>query len=279
VHYFFENEFMIQFPNAKINIGLNIVAKRPDGYHDIESIFYPIPLYDALEFVESSSLQFSPSGKMIDGQEADNLVLKAYHLLKNDFESLPPIHIYIHKVIPMGAGLGGGSSNASFMLMMLNKHFELEISKDKLLDYAAQLGSDCPFFIHNIPSYAEGRGEQLTPIALDLSKYFFLLIKPKIHVSTAWAFSEITPKVLDFSCKEIINLPLKEWKNCIVNDFEEPIFLAQPVLTTIKEKLYSLGALYASMSGSGSVIYGIFEEKPTWENEWEGCEVFLLKEK
>ena len=251
---------MIVFPHCKINLGLHIVRKRADNFHDLETVFFPFPLKDILEIIPSDELQFFISGNEIPGDTNDNLCLKAYHLLKKDFPALPLIKIYLHKTIPTGAGLGGGSADGAFMLKLLNEKFELHISKDRLINYALQLGSDCPFFIINKPCFATSRGEILEEIKLDLSNYSFVLINPKIHINTAWAFSQLTPQIPAKSIREIINEPIKTWKQFLKNDFENAVLIKYPLLKIIKETLYKSGALYSSMSGSGSSFYGIFEK-------------------
>ena len=270
---------MIQFPNAKINLGLNILRKRADGFHDLETIFYPIALFDTLEFIESNELKFEMSGIAIPGNMDDNIILKAYHLLKNDFPQLPNVNIHLLKNIPTGAGLGGGSADASFMLMALNKHFQLEISKQNIINYAAQLGSDCPFFIHNQPCKATSRGEVLEVIQLNLVDYQFVLVNPKIHVNTGWAFAQLTPHQPIKSVFDIIHQPIHTWKEELINDFEKPIFEAHPMMQNIKNNLYDLGAIYASMSGSGSTLFGIFNKDIDQENikkSFEGLNVYFV---
>ncbi|MGZ8524053.1 MAG: 4-(cytidine 5'-diphospho)-2-C-methyl-D-erythritol kinase [Chitinophagaceae bacterium] len=258
---------MIVFPNCKINLGLHILCKRTDGYHDLETIFYPLPLYDVLETIrqkdgnpDEPSIMFSNSGFSINGQAKDNLCVKAYHLLKDDFPQLPPVSIHLHKTIPIGAGLGGGSADAAFTLLLLNKQFQLNLSTRKLVHYSLQLGSDCPFFIVNKPCFATGRGESLDPITIDLSAYKFVIVNPGIHVNTTTAFSGITPALRGKSVKEIIQQPLEKWKNELINDFEKPVSMQHPEIGSIKTKLYNGGAIYASMSGSGSTVYGIFKK-------------------
>jgi len=253
---------MVSFPNGKINIGLEVIRKRADGYHDLQSVFYPIPLKDAIEIIPSkqeSSTTYSQTGIQVNGKEADNLCLKAYHLLKSDFPSLPNVAMHLHKAIPIGAGLGGGSSDASAMLILLNKYFSLDISTDKLMYYAAELGSDCPFFIINKPCYVTGRGEKLTAIELDLSAYQILVINPRIHISTKTAFAGIIPREGTDLAKHI-HEPVHTWQKYFINDFEETVFKAHPEIEYIKKNLYKAGAIYASMSGSGSTVYGIFEK-------------------
>jgi 4-diphosphocytidyl-2-C-methyl-D-erythritol kinase len=255
---------LLHFPNAKINIGLYVTQKRDDGYHNLETIFYPLPrLKDALEILASPNEESSIiiSGKNIDGDSKDNLVWKAYELIQKEFpHKVTPIQIRLLKAIPMGAGLGGGSADGAFMLRLLNQYFELNIDDKRLAEYALQLGSDCPFFIYNTPQMATGRGEVLEPISIDLSEYSIQLVCSKLHVSTAGAFSKISPKAAPINLSELNKVPIGEWKHIVQNDFEAPIFAANPTLEIIKQKLYSSGALYASMSGSGSAIYGIFEK-------------------
>jgi len=249
---------MIQFPNCKINLGLSILAKRADGYHELETVFYPIAVSDALEILPAANLTMTQSGIAVPGDPAQNLCLKAYHLLKKDFPQLPAVQIHLHKNIPMGAGLGGGSSDGTAALMMLNQQFSLGLNDQQLIDYASQLGSDCPFFVYNQACHATGRGEILKPIALDLSNYQFLLVHPGIHIATAWAFQQLKPHTKSESIQSIIEKPLTDWKNSLINDFEAPVFKAEPKLSVIKDQLYQLGAMYASMSGSGSSLFGIF---------------------
>jgi 4-diphosphocytidyl-2-C-methyl-D-erythritol kinase len=250
---------MIVFPNAKINIGLNVVEKRPDGFHNIESIFYPVlELFDVLEVIVSDELKFTSSGISIPGKNQDNLCLKAYHLIKADFD-VAPVHIHLHKVIPIGAGLGGGSADAAFTLKVLNQLFGLKLTDEQLIDYARKLGSDCAFFIKNQPVYAFGKGDEFEPIALDLSKFDIKIEYPNIHVGTAEAYAGVHPKKSVTSVKEIIQLPISEWKNELKNDFEDSIFPNHPQIKVLKEEFYSEGALYASMTGSGSAVFGVFE--------------------
>lgn len=263
---------MVVFPNCKINLGLNILRKRDDGYHDLETCFYPVPLHDALEFIRTDAQHASPvftsGGLAIDGAPDNNLCLKAWHLLKKDFPELPAVHIHLHKAIPMGAGLGGGSSDAAFMLSMLNSRFKLGIDIPQLEQYAAILGSDCAFFIRNRPCLATGRGEILTPANLDLSAYHLQLINPGIHVATGWAFSQLRPAMPRFRISDVISLPVSEWKDRLVNDFEAPVIQAWPEIGQIREKLYANGAVYAAMSGSGSTVFGLFENAVPFV-EWE----------
>lgn len=252
---------MVVFPNAKINIGLNVVERREDGYHNIETVFYPIGLSDVLEIVPSetcSDYSFSSSGIELGGDPEDNLILKAYHLIRSEYQ-FAPIDISFVKQIPFGAGLGGGSSDAAFMLKVLNELFELKVTNYKLEKYAAALGADCPVFIRNKPVFATGIGNVFTPIKLSLRGYFLLLVKPDIHVSTPEAYSLVIPTIPELSLVELIQRPIIEWKDTIKNDFEKSVFSQYPAIEMIKNTMYQLGAVYASMSGSGSSVYGIFE--------------------
>lgn len=271
--YFEEDDnYMTIFPCAKINLGLNIVSKRPDGYHNLETVFYPIPLHDTLEvhtidneFPTSFNYNLKVTGTSFNGDEQDNLVVKAYKLLANDFQ-LPRLHIHLHKEIPTQAGMGGGSSDAAFMLKLINNYCKLQLTNSQLEEYAVKIGADCPFFINCVPAYAEGIGEQLTPIpslAEKLSQYYIIIVKPLVSISTKGAFGMITPQKPAMNCKDIIDKPIKEWKELLFNDFEAPIFNMNPELKDIKEQLYLNGAEYAAMSGSGSTIFGLFAQEPT----------------
>ena len=253
---------MLCFPNAKINLGLNVVSKRPDGYHNLETIFYPVDIKDALEVVPAAGEKgiFKQSGILLEGNPAENLVIKAYLLLKKEY-NIPEIDIYLRKNIPLGAGMGGGSADAAFMLKLLNNVYELHLSDTQLEELAARLGADCPFFIRNEPVFATGIGNVFTPVELSLKEYFIVLVKPDIHVSTKEAYSLVQPKLPAFSLKEIIKNPPETWKEIMINDFEVSVFSQYPAIRDIKEKLYDLGAVYASMSGSGSSVYGIFNYK------------------
>lgn len=266
---------MITFPNAKINIGLNITEKRPDGYHNLETIFYPIKFQDALEVsrLENSDLPYKLriSGIQIEGDKDSNLVIKAYQLLKQHHD-LAPIDIHLFKHIPTGAGLGGGSSDGAFMLKLLNEKFKLNLSEAQLEDYAAQLGADCPFFIKNQPVFAKGTGNLFEPLELSLKGYHIILVKPDVFISTREAFAHIHPHAPARSLKEIIQSPIESWKDWVVNDFEASIFPKYPEIAAIKDKLYDLGAIYASMSGSGSSVYGIFKEPiENIDEKFGGC--------
>ena len=249
---------MVVFPNAKINIGLNVTAKRNDGFHTIESIFYPVlEVYDVLELLEDELLSFTSTGIEIPGKMESNLCIKAYNLIKADF-NIPFVKIHLHKVIPIGAGLGGGSADAAFMLKALNNLFELNISEQQLINYAQQLGSDCAFFIVNKPAYAFNKGDELETIALDLSAYQIKIEYPNIHIGTAEAYAGIIPKESKNSLTALIQQPITNWKNTIKNDFEASIFPNHPSIEVLKDKMYKNGALYASMTGSGSAVFGVF---------------------
>lgn len=251
---------MIVFPKAKINLGLNIVSKREDGYHNIESCFYPIPWRDSLEVIEAASFAFHSYGLEIPGDTSSNLCVKAYEILKADF-NIPPVEIHLLKNIPMGAGLGGGSADGAFTLKMLNELFELGLSDLQLEAYALQLGSDCTFFIKNQPAIARGRGEQLKPIDLDLSGYYLAIHNPGIHISTKEAYAGVNPHQPESSVSEIIQKPIESWKDTLLNDFEASIFPNHPEIEQLKKEMYDAGAIYASMTGSGSTVYGVFENK------------------
>ena len=247
---------MIVYPNAKINIGLNVLKKRDDGYHELSSVFYPVTeLCDILEILPDKRFSFSSSGLAIPGNS--NICIKAFELLKADFE-IDNVRIHLHKQIPIGAGLGGGSSDGAFALKALNKIFDLELSIIELEYYALQLGADCPFFIENSPKYITGIGDKMSNINLDLSPYKLKFIFPELHISTDEAYGGITPKIPETNLLDLINLSIKDWKGRVKNDFEISAFKTHPQLPKMKEKLYADGAIYVSMTGSGSVIYGVF---------------------
>lgn len=252
---------MVVFPNAKINLGLNVVSRRADGFHDIVSCFYPLPVHDVLEILESKSSKssFRSTGISIPGREADNLCMKAYQLLRKDYQ-LPHVDMHLHKIIPIGAGLGGGSSDAAFALQVLNEMFQLFLDGTVLEEYASRLGSDCPFFIRNKPVLAFERGDVFGSVDVDLSGKKLVLLYPDVHVSTAEAYSRVSPASPERSVKEILeNEPIEAWRTLLVNDFEQSIFALYPQVAQLKEQLYQEGAQYASMSGSGSAVFGIFE--------------------
>ena len=266
---------MITYPNAKINLGLNIVEKRPDGYHNLETVFYPINLQDALEvnlLEGEEDFSLKVSGVPIEGEPENNLVVKAYRLLKKDYPEMPGIDIHMYKHIPTGAGLGGGSADGAFMIKLLNDKFKLNLSIEKMEEYAAILGADCAFFIQNKPVFATGIGNIFEPIQLSLKGYYLVLVKPDIFVSTKDAFAHIIPTQPTQSLKEIIRMPVETWRATMKNDFEDSVFQKFPEIAAIKDKLYDLGAVYASMSGSGSSVYGIFREQVEFVDEiFSGC--------
>lgn len=252
---------MIVFPNAKINLGLNILKRRPDGYHDIESCFYPVGWNDGLELIHANKFSFESSGIEIPQSASGNLCIQAYELLKKDYQ-IPPVKFHLYKNIPIGAGLGGGSSDCSFTLKLLNEFFDLDLKNDELENYAAKLGSDCPFFIKNRAVMASGTGTFLKSIDLDLSEYYIVLVYPGIHISTAEAYAGIKPGLTETSLEEIIKTyPIEKWKDVMKNDFEHSLFPKYPILQDIKNAFYKQGAFYASMTGSGSAIYGLFKDK------------------
>ncbi|MGQ1784363.1 4-(cytidine 5'-diphospho)-2-C-methyl-D-erythritol kinase [Saccharicrinis sp. GN24d3] len=259
---------MICFPNAKINIGLYVTQKRPDGYHNIETLFYPTQLKDALEIIENKNgkedFVWSYSGIDVDADPEDNLCVKALMLLKKDYE-IPPVKMHLHKVIPFGAGLGGGSADAAFTLKALNQMFDLGIRERKLLEYSAELGADCAFFIYNTPHTATGIGDVLSPCNIDLKGYHLLLVKPDIHVSTPVAYRGITPRLPEIDFQDQLRLPVENWKGIIKNDFETAVFPNYPEIEDVKEKMYTKGAVYASMTGSGAAVFGLFKEEPDIE--------------
>lgn len=258
---------LIVFPNCKINLGLHVLDKRPDGFHNLETVFYPLPLQDALEVVQNTSpiidVEFTHSGLPVPGDEADNSCVKAYRLLRNDFTDLPPVKMHLHKTIPLGAGLGGGSADGAFTLTLLNKKFKLGLNESQLINYALQLGSDCPFFIRNTPCFASGRGEVLEEIKIDILEYKIVIVNPGIHINTGWAFSLLKSSTHSISLKEIVQRPVEQWKGVLTNDFEEAVSQHHLQIPDIKNELYSHGAVYASMTGSGSTVYGLFEKDVT----------------
>ena len=260
---------MITSPIAKINLGLNVVEKRADGYHNLETIFFPVPIEDTLEIQPMNAdcpltvdCDLQVSNNPIDCDPQDNLVVKAYKLLKADFPTLPRIHCHLWKRIPSQAGMGGGSSDCAYMIRLLNEQFQLGLSDEQMMAYAAKLGADCAFFIKSQPCYAEGIGEQLTPIKLDLTGWTLCVVRPYIPVPTREAFSRIRPHYPAINCREAVSQPVETWKDTLVNDFEESVFALHPEIGAIKDKLYKMGATYAAMSGSGSALFGLFKEEP-----------------
>lgn len=273
---------MITFPIAKINLGLNVVEKRADGYHNLQTVFYPVPIMDALEiqpmaegFPSNADCDLKVTNIPIEGDEQKNLVVKAYQLLKVDFPNLPRLHTHLWKGIPTQAGMGGGSSDCAYMIRLLNDVFELKLSDEQMVEYAARLGADCAFFIYSKPCYAEGIGEKLEPIALDLSGWHIGVVRPDIPVPTKEAFSRIHPHYPARNCREVVMQPVETWRDVLTNDFEDSVFALHPELEAVKVKLYDMGATYAAMSGSGSALFGLFKETPArLEEEFPGMFTF-----
>jgi 4-diphosphocytidyl-2-C-methyl-D-erythritol kinase len=257
---------VVTFPNCKINIGLHVIGKRVDGFHNLETIFYPLPLYDCLEIITLPNNEVEPAlttnGFSINVNSAENICLKAWQLLKSEYPQLPAVAIHLHKAIPMGAGLGGGSADGAFMLRILNEKYNLLLSEQQLIQYALKLGSDCPFFIINRPCFGSGRGEILEPVSLDLSQYYFVIINPGIHVNTGWAFKQLQLKPPAHSLLQAVHAPVNTWRETVVNDFEKAVTAQYPAIAAIKEVVYQQGAVYASMTGSGSTVFGLFTAKP-----------------
>jgi 4-diphosphocytidyl-2-C-methyl-D-erythritol kinase len=265
---------MISFPNCKINLGLNIISRREDGYHEISSVMYPVDIQDILEVVKSEKFKFTSSGLDIPGEPDSNLCVKAYDILARDF-NIDPVHIHLYKNIPMGAGLGGGSADGAFTLRLINDLYELSISNDQLKEYASELGSDCAFFIENIPQYASGRGDILEAFNLALQGKTIVLINDGTHISTQEAYGNVTPKRPENDIEEILNKPLNEWKKLLINDFEKGVFKNYPKLAKYIDKLYQSGAEYAAMTGSGSTIFGIFNESPRLHSDLQHLSGFV----
>lgn len=272
---------MLLLPNCKINIGLNIVSKRPDGYHNLETVFFPIPLRDNLEFKEINNedvpFRLILGGVPIDGKAEDNLIVKVYLDMKAEF-NLPALELSLYKNIPMGAGLGGGSSDAAAMMKGLNEAYDLQLSPEDMENRLAKFGADCPFFVRNKPAYATGIGDVLTKCDVSLKNKFIVLVKPDVFVSTKEAYAHVTPKTPAISLAEAIKQPIETWKEHIVNDFEQSVFPFHPELSALKQTLYDLGAIYASMSGSGSTMYGIFDRPtPELHEVFDKCFVYTKK--
>lgn len=278
---------MLTFPCAKINLGLNITSKREDGYHNLETIFYPVPLTDALEvklmhddFPSDEPCDLKITGNAVDCDEKNNLVVKAYTLLAQDFK-LPRVHTHLVKRIPMQAGLGGGSADGAFMIRLLDERFRLNMGIAEMERYASRLGSDCAFFITTEPSFGTGRGEVLEPVNIaeqNLQGYYIAIVKPAIAVSTREAFKQIICRQPEHCCRDIVRQPVETWKTVLTNDFEEPAFKQHPELADIKQRLYDLGAVYAQMSGSGSAFFGLFRTDPQQlKNAFPACYTFTTK--
>lgn len=269
---------MITFPNAKINLGLNIVERRQDGYHNIETVFYPIPLTDVLEIVPASDTSLTCYGNPVDCPLEKNLVYKAYSMLREQYD-LPQVEMHLYKHIPDGAGLGGGSSDAAHALMMLNRMFDLRLSDEELAAMAVKLGADCAFFIYNKPMIATGIGDVLSPVKVDLTGKVLLLVKPPVGVDTRTAYSRVTPQAPLASLDSVIAMPVQSWDGLLVNDFEPSVFSALPQLWLIKARLIDAGALYAAMSGSGSTVFGIFDNDKLADlaaDTFADCVTFVL---
>lgn len=264
---------MLFFPNAKINLGLNVVRRREDGYHDIETVFYPIPVKDALEVTAASARSFRQSGIVVDAPPEKNLVMRALALME-ELYGVPPLEVNLFKAIPFGAGLGGGSSDAAFMLKAVNQFCGLAIDDDTLETLAARLGADCPFFVRNRPAFATGTGNVFESVELDLRGWHLCLVKPDIFVSTAAAYSHVRPAAPPLSLRDIVDRPVEEWRGVMRNDFEESVFGEFPEIGAIKDAMYAEGAVYASMSGSGSSVYGLFDHATDLSDRFEGCYVW-----
>ena len=264
---------MLAFANAKINLGLQVTEKRVDGYHNVDTVFYPVKIKDVIEINDAETTSFVSSGIEIPGNPSDNLCLKAFHLLQKEF-NLPPQKITLLKNIPIGAGLGGGSSDAATLVRLLNDKFSLGLTELQMEQYVRPLGADCAFFIGNRPVYAQGKGDEFSPINIDLSAYEIVVVNPNIHVSTADAYSGIIPSVPAASVKDLIHLPVEQWKSSIFNDFERSVFQKFPKIKELKETLYDRGAVFALMSGSGSSVFGIFENKVDLQELKNDCQLF-----
>lgn len=259
---------MVTFPPCKINLGLHVLAKRQDGYHDIETCFYPVPWTDVLEVVPSGDFTFATSGGPVPGSSADNLCVRAWNLLRANYD-IGPVAIHLHKLLPIGAGLGGGSSDGAFTLKTLNRLFHLRMTPEEVRNFAGRLGSDCSFFVDSVPSIGTGRGERLTKISLTLKGKYLIIVKPDVHISTARAYGGVIPRTPPLSIREVIEeYPLAEWRHLLQNDFEAQIFRDFPLVEAIHRKLYALGATFARMTGSGSAVFGIFDEEVHLRNEF-----------
>ncbi len=252
---------MVLFPNCKINLGLRILSKREDGYHELESVLYPVPFYDVLEITPSESFKFIQTGLQINGSPEENICVKAFRLLEDRFQ-IEPVSIHLHKQLPMGAGMGGGSANGTFVLAAINKVLNIGITEQEMIELSAQLGSDCPFFVRNIPQLAKGRGDVLAPIDVNLKGKYLGVEHLPIHISTADAFSGVHISGVNEDWVDIFAQPIEKWRDLLYNDFENHIFEKYPALGELKDHFYQSGALYASLTGSGSVVYGIFDEIP-----------------
>ncbi len=275
---------MITFPIAKINLGLNVVERRQDGYHNLETVFYPVPIKDALEiqlmdeqFPSEVDCDLKVTNLHIEGDESRNLVVRAYQLLKKDFPQMKRVHAHLFKQIPTQAGMGGGSSDCAAMIRLLNDIFRLGLTEHQMISYAARLGADCPFFILNRPVYAEGIGERMQPVELSLAGLYLVVVRPDIPVSTKEAFSLIHPHRPVKNCREIVAQPIDTWRDELTNDFEQSVFALHPELSAIKKQLYDMGAVYAAMSGSGSSIFGLFRKQQVTTGQFLGMFVAQMK--
>lgn len=265
---------MVSFAPCKINLGLHIVRKREDGFHEIDTCFYPVPWYDVVEVVTADKFSFHQTGIPVPGPAAENLCVRAYVMLRDQFD-LPPVQVYLHKIIPIGAGLGGGSSDAAHILIVLNELFTLNLSPARLAEYAARLGSDCAFFAHGQPMHGTGRGEVLTPVSVSLEGKWLLIVKPAIHIATAVAYTMATPQVPPRTTREILeNIPAAGWRGVLKNDFEAPLFAQYPAIGDIRKALYDAGAFYASLSGSGSAVFGLFDQPAGYPGSIHGLETW-----
>lgn len=255
---------MLLFPNAKINLGLHIINKRKDGYHNLETVFVPVPWTDILEVVPNlgKNIKFKSSGLAIPGSQQDNFIVKAFHAIQKQY-NIGGVDVHLHKNIPIGGGLGGGSSDVAFFIKSLNQLFQLGMNEYEMKNAVMPYGSDCPFFIDNIPQLGTGIGTTLEPLAINLSGYWIMLVAPNVHVSTAQAYANVTPKIPEMGLRELLLKPINEWQKLVVNDFEDSVFVQFPEVLAVKKTLLHAGAIYASMSGSGATCYGIFKEKPT----------------
>ncbi len=268
---------MIAFPQAKINLGLNIVERRTDGYHNLETVFFPVPFYDALEvtdmhpdFPSAYDCDLKVTGISVEGDEQSNLVVKAYNMLKAEFPQIGRVHAHLHKAIPTQAGMGGGSSDCAAMLKILNDRFQLGLDETQLIDRASRLGADCPFFVIGQPAYAEGIGEKLTPISLNLDGWYLAVVRPNVPVSTKEAFALVTPEKPRHNCRDIVELPVERWRELLYNDFEQSVFAQHAEIASVKQKLYDMGAVYSAMSGSGSAVFALFRQPVSVDDEF-GC--------
>lgn len=268
---------MIIFPKAKINLGLNVVSRRPDGYHNLQTVFYPVPLSDALEvtvmdeqFPSAAGCDLKVTGISIEGDEQHNLVVRAYDALRQEFPNLPRVHAHLHKAIPTQAGMGGGSSDGAAMLVLLNRMCELGLSEAELVERAARLGADCPFFVSSRPAYAEGIGERLQPIDLSLHGWYLGVVRPNVPVSTKEAFALVKPQQPGVCCRDVVKKPVEQWRYGLVNDFEASVFAQHPEIGVVKERLYELGAVYSAMTGSGSAVVGLFSRPVELQSVFPG---------